>query len=382
MCPLFCSTEIPFEKIGRHMQEHAKNIGMSTKPKKLLVGGLKAKKMLFATPLLKWYLTHGLEVTKIYQVVEYDRMKCFEKFVKRVTDARRAGDRDPDLSILADLSKLIGNSGFGSTIMNKLNHSDIRYVQGENEACLKANETNFKTMTQLSSEFEYFEIEMQKKKIKLDLPIQIGYFILQYAKLRMLQFYYDFLVKYVPRDKFQSLEMDTDSLYSSFAGENLQDVIRPELLNDYIRQINGSCSVETFDADNYWFPRNCCNTHAKYDSRTPGLFKLEAQGHLFYGLCSKTYLLKDKEKCKFSSKGLSKNRIKDPLQLFKSVLENKVSSSSKNLGFVSKNNSVFTYEQTRAGFSYFYVKRRVLEDGISTEPLDITLEPIKSKFST
>ena len=47
-------------------------------------------------------------------------MKCFQEFVSDVTEARRAGDRDPDLSIIADLSKLIGNSAYGSTILNKL----------------------------------------------------------------------------------------------------------------------------------------------------------------------------------------------------------------------------------------------------------------------
>ena len=31
----------------------------------------------------------------------------------------------------------------------------------------------------------------------MNLPIQIGYFILQYAKLRMLQFYYDFMLKFI-----------------------------------------------------------------------------------------------------------------------------------------------------------------------------------------
>lgn len=38
--------------------------------------------------------------------------------------------------------------------------------------------------------------------IIFDLPIQLGYFILQYAKLRMLQFYYDFMDSHVNRKDF------------------------------------------------------------------------------------------------------------------------------------------------------------------------------------
>ena len=36
-----------------------------------------------------------------------------------------------------------------------------------------------------------FEVESCKKTIKLNLTSQIGFFVYQYAKLRMLQFYYD-----------------------------------------------------------------------------------------------------------------------------------------------------------------------------------------------
>ena len=46
-----------------------------------------------------------------------------------------------------------------------------------------------------------------------------------------------------------------------------------------------------------------------------------------------------------------------------------------------RKNAVFTYTQERRGFSYLYCKRKVLEDGIHTQPLDITLCPF-SKTDT
>ena len=36
---------------------------------------------------------------------------------------------------------------------------------------------------------------------------------------------------------------------------------------------------------------------------------------------------------------------------------------------------MFSYKQERKGFSYFYIKRRVLKDGVHTVPLDIVLCP-------
>ena len=58
--PIFCTTEVPFKCIGEHMQNFAKQNNLSQKPRTLLVWGMKAEKILLATPLWKWYLEHGL----------------------------------------------------------------------------------------------------------------------------------------------------------------------------------------------------------------------------------------------------------------------------------------------------------------------------------
>lgn len=49
------------------------------------------------------------------------------------------------------------------------------------------------------------------------------------------------------------------------------------------------------------------------------------------------------------------------------------------MGFKLRNNSMYTYRQIRNGLTYFYCKRKVLNDGVSTEPLDFELCPVKSK---
>ena len=59
--------------------------------------------------------------------------------------------------------------------------------------------------------------------------IQLSSAILQYAKLRMLQFVYEFLYKFIDNKDFNILYMDTDSLYSSFTSDKIEDLIKPEL---------------------------------------------------------------------------------------------------------------------------------------------------------
>ena len=59
-------------------------------------------------------------------------------------------------------------------------------------------------------------------------PIFVEFLILQYAKLRMLELYYNFFDKFCDVTKFEELEMNPDSLYLALAEENLYDCIQPD----------------------------------------------------------------------------------------------------------------------------------------------------------
>ncbi len=85
MCPLFCNTVVSFDDIGEHMQDHVRAYGLSEKPRRLLISGTKARQVLLATPLLRWYLNHGMKVTKIHQVVEFRSQACFKRFENGVS---------------------------------------------------------------------------------------------------------------------------------------------------------------------------------------------------------------------------------------------------------------------------------------------------------
>ena len=65
------------------------------------------------------------------------------------------------------------------------------------------------------------------------MPIHLGAFILNYAKLQMLKFYYDFLDYYLHREDFEILEMDTDSSYLGISTEIVEDLIKPKLREEF-----------------------------------------------------------------------------------------------------------------------------------------------------
>lgn len=62
-------------------------------------------------------------------------------------------------------------------------------------------------------------------------------------------------------------------------------------------------------------------------------------------------------------------------KLYEESLATGVPQSATNLGFRMHRNEMHSYTEERIGFGYFYCKRKILNDGINTEPLDMWLEP-------
>ena len=316
------------------MKTNAEERGTMNQKRKRLIGSMYGEKIMVISPLLNWYVQHGLKVTKIHQVVEYTPATCFRKFRDNISDARQTRDIDPNKKIVAETKKLEGNSSYGKRMTNKERQTEVLYCQ-EHQVNRHLVDSSFRRCNKLDE--KTFELEMSNKTIRLNLPMQIGYFVYQYSKLRMLEFYY---------------------AYIALSADTLEEVMKPDQRHvyDIVRK--------------NWFPRTDTPEHAAYDKRTPGLFKEEYSGDGMIALCSKTYYCLGKED-KFSCKVINKRTNQITKEKYMDDLLSKKSVSSTNGGFRSMDNQVFTYSQKRTGFSYFYPKRIVLADGVSTAPLEI-----------
>jgi hypothetical protein len=102
MPPIFKNIEVTRDDIGDHMKTYAEERNVMNQPRKCLIGSMFGEKIMVISPLLKWYVEHGLKVTQIHQVVEYTPANCFQKFGEQVSEARRAGDADPEKKIVAE----------------------------------------------------------------------------------------------------------------------------------------------------------------------------------------------------------------------------------------------------------------------------------------
>ena len=386
-CPLFVTCSIPTEAIGDTMQQYIEEKNLSKLPRRQLVAGRKACRVLLTTPLLQWYLKHGLVVTKVHQAVEWQFQQCLKQFFMNIASERRQAAKDPSRAAHANKQKLTGTSAYGATLLNKEKFDNVYYV-GENEALLKHNDPKFRSSTYIGD--GVYEVQMAHKTMKNDIPKQIGLFVLQYAKLRMLQFYYDCLDRYLDRSDFEMVQMDTDSLYFAVSKYNpdqdshpLLPMVKEELVDEFKSRLYDHCQDDWEpDFDIHYFPRQCCTAHNLYDQKTPGLFKLENSGTGIVGLCSKTYCLQMiNGQEKMAVKGVNKANLGPGIyKQMMDVLQTCVDKLTVNRGFRMKkqddnNSKMMTYNENKKAFNYLYSKRCVMEDRIHTKPLDIVLEP-------
>ena len=175
-----------------------------SQPKRMLISSFHLKNGTIITPLLLYYLLLGLECTTIHQFVQYTPEKCFSSFVESAVNARRQGDENPNSSVVAETMKLLANSSYRYQIMLRSRHTVTKYLNDE-KTHSAINNKFFKRLNFITSQL--YEVELVKSEIEHREPIIVGFFILQYAKLRMLEFYYNLFKKFCDTEKYEELEM-------------------------------------------------------------------------------------------------------------------------------------------------------------------------------
>jgi hypothetical protein len=209
---------------------------------------------------------------------------------------------------------------------------------------------------------------MDNLLVKQFIPIQVACSIYDDAKFLMSKFYYDCISKFISRNDFQYMQMDTDSAYIALTGE-FETLIKPDMKEIWNQE------------KHQWFPRTDTKENKAYDKRTPGLFKIEYRGEGCVAVSPKLYYVKGfDESHKCSCKGTQKKNNESIMnfETYYKVINNEVNKIIvKNNGFrilknkISNKLNIYHYEQDKVGLSQKYDKRIVLNDGITTVPLNI-----------
>ena len=158
-------------------------------------------------------------------------------FVQSAVDARRQGNKNPNSSVVAETMKLLANSSYGYQMMERSRHTVTKYLTNEKktDAAIKL----FKKLDHVNNSL--YEVELSKAQIEHKEAIIVGFFILQYAKLRTLELYYNFFPRFCDLNKFEELELVTDLLYLDLAEKELEDCVRPEMRAGWQRLRSNDC---------------------------------------------------------------------------------------------------------------------------------------------
>ena len=83
MQAVFKNASVTRDDIGPFLRQYAEEHDILTKPRVMLVGSFRGFNILPATPLLRWYLGHGLVVERVYKIIEYEPTPAFDGLVSR-----------------------------------------------------------------------------------------------------------------------------------------------------------------------------------------------------------------------------------------------------------------------------------------------------------
>ena len=224
---LFVVQEIPDCAIPEEMKIYKEKTGRKTvKGTKKLLGVVKAKEILLYTALIEWYLQHGLRLTAIHRLVEYEPGMPFAWFPQEVANARRKMDKDALKKYLGNVSKLKSNSFYEKMIEDLGRHKSTKFTREEWLVNKALRSTFFGDLEEVGGASE---IKESKRTVMIKRPYQCGIAVYQLAKLQMLEFYYDFLDMYFSRQDFELCYMDADSFYLAISGDSLDGIVKPEM---------------------------------------------------------------------------------------------------------------------------------------------------------
>ena len=126
-----------------------------------------------------------------------------------------------------------------------------------------------------------YQVELAKAELEHKKPIIVGFFICQYAKLRMLVLYYNFSTNFCDVSKFEELKRETDSLYLALTERELGDCIRPGMKAEWERLRSKECT-DSFTADAVAiFPQKCCDNQKKTWQETTWTLQRGVQMHTY-----------------------------------------------------------------------------------------------------
>lgn len=248
-------------------------------------GDGKTKKLLATLTTKRRYVVHytalqqaqrlGLKVLKVHRVLSFSQSAFMKRFVE--LNARLRAETDN--AFYKGVYKLITNSVYGRTCLNKRKQREVRIVTTDKALQKLVRQPRFAEHVIISP--NVVAVHMRKRCVKLNVPIYVGMTVLEHSKTHMYNFFYNTLCRELKTSdcNFDLCYIDTDGIILYIRTE--------KELYEILKRPSFACQLDqsTYPAD-----------HPLKDDTNKGVlgtFKDEATRgrmlHSFVGLRSKMY---------------------------------------------------------------------------------------------
>ena len=309
-----------------------------------LVGTLK-KKIEYGVhwKLLRWYVKHGARITKLYHGMKFDEGDYLQEYVRLNIGLRNEVSDEMRKLVY----KLLGNALYGKTFEDPFNRCVYLIVRNEEKLTGLLEEGFVKEIIPIDE--ENCIVKLDGEIVTLDKPTYIGACVTEYAKLHMYKLFYDKLMNVFP--KVELIYTDTDSFIVEVqhrAG------MTPEQLFAYI-------------------DRKCPGLIGKLGGQIKSETGTDDTIDEVIALRSKVYAyrtLKGKigKRCKGVTAATQEKEL--DWEAYKECLLSLKAVPTTNVQFERRAFGIKTVELMKISLGANDGKRKILEDGIHTEPWD------------
>ena len=302
---------------------------------------------------LKFYIQHGLIVTKIHRILCFKQSPWLKKYIDYNTRCRTNGKS----SFEKDFYKLMNNAVYGKTNENLRNRVNVEVITNKAIALKRVAKPSFERSQIIRDDLVI--IQCKVITLKLNKPVYVGFSILELSKVLMYDFHYNHMVpKY--KKNLSLCFTDTDSLLYDVKTENIYD----DMKSNY----------DLYDFSEYPLEHSL---FSKENKKVIGKMKDELNSIVlldFIGLYPKSYSLfyngtiKDNVNEMQKVKGVKESVKKQHLRHahFRDTLFNlKTISVAQNI-IKSRKHTLSTYHITKSALRAFDTKRWILDDNIHT----------------
>ena len=244
--------------------------------------------------MLKFYVRYGMIVDKVHNIISFRQSRWLEKYINFNTHKRNQAVNDFE----KDFYQLLNNAFYGKTMENVRNRLKIKFIKKDDHREIIKQQSKL-TFNGIHKSYENFDsYTFKQNEVLMDMPIYLGFTVLQLSKLHMYETFYDILQPYFGQEIIQLHYIDTEAFVLSL---NTKDIIKDlKNLEDIFDFSNLDKNYELF---------------SKKNKKVIGKFKIETPKNIwideFVCLRSKMYAFKCGDDIKNKLKGISKSQSKN-----------------------------------------------------------------------